>query len=287
MLVRARALNEVEERATAPRPSRPAWNVGSLGATFRRRRAGHVGFRRRPQARGPAARAGLLAGDRLVARLGTRGGDTRPRHATPSPAPAAGAKVVLDVARCRREARKVECVTSAEPRLPAMAVMMPAASCGPRGLPVDAAAGAGRRRRAGQPREPALNVRAGTAAASTPGAGSVRPRPVRFGGSRGLRRRDRRSRRKGKRAEAIEAFGQARTGGAASGDAALAAQRATDSPISVSRRTDDLLLVHVRIARERDRAQRLDSSFRGGSRRGTRTRRSDRERIRDPRRACR
>jgi tetratricopeptide (TPR) repeat protein len=214
------ALNEVEERATAPRPARPTWNVGSLGVTFADGAPGTLVVAS-ASAAGPAARAGLLAGDRLSAVSG-RAVATAATARDAIAGSGVGAKVVLDVVAPSGTARKIECATSAEPRLSAMGGDDASRIARAAWASVDAAAG-GPDGAAALANLASLLERAGRNAAALDawrrvravGAGALAARAAYAVGA-GLQA-------EGKRAEAIEAFGQARTGGAASGDVALAA----------------------------------------------------------------
>jgi membrane-associated protease RseP (regulator of RpoE activity) len=217
------ALNEIDERATAPHPSRPSWNVGSLGAMFADGAAGAAGAAvlASASAAGPAARAGLVAGDRVVA----IGGRTVRNAASAREAialSATGTKLLLDVAGPSGDARKVECVTSAEPRLTASGGGDASRIVRAAWASVDAAAG-GPDGAVALANLASLLERAGRNAAALDawrrvravGAGALAARAA-YAVGIGLQA-------EGKRAEAIEAFGQARTGGAANLDVALAA----------------------------------------------------------------
>jgi membrane-associated protease RseP (regulator of RpoE activity) len=214
------ALNEVEERATVPRPSRPSWNAGSIGAVLVDGET-HAPFLASVSAAGPAARAGLVAGDRVVAvggRMVTSAASARDVIA----ASGAGAKLVLDVAGPSGAARKIECVTSAEPRLSTAAGDDASRVVRAAWASVDAAAG-GTDGALALANLASLLDRAGRGAAALDawrrvraiGVGELQARAAYAIGT-GLQA-------EGKRAEAIEAFGQARTVGAASGDISLVA----------------------------------------------------------------
>ena len=214
------ALHEVEERASAPRASRPSWNVATLKAVLVDGEAGQVVVASVSPG-GPAALAGLFPGDRLVAiasRPVTHAASARSAVA----ASGIGSKVLLDVAPPSGPARKIECATSTEPRLSAGAgddasrvvraawAAVDAAVLGP-----DAAIALANLAR--------LLERSGREAAALDawrrvraiGTGALAARAAYAVGA-GLQA-------DGKRAEAIEAFGQARSEGLANGDAALAA----------------------------------------------------------------
>ncbi len=214
------ALNEIDERATAPRPSRPPWNVASLGAVFVDGQAGAVVLAA-ISAGGPAARAGLVPGDRLVA-IGGRAVTNAASARDAVAASEVGGKILLDVAAPSGTARKIECLTSVEPRL----APSPGDDAGrvvrAAWASVDAAAG-GPQAAAALANLAILLERADREAAALDawrrvraiGAGALAARAAYAVGA-GLQE-------DGKRAEAIEAFGQARFVGSASGDAALAA----------------------------------------------------------------
>ena len=214
------ALNELDERATAPHPSRPPWNVASLGAVFVDGEGGSVVVAA-VSAGGPAAQAGLLPGDRLVAIAGravANAASARDAVATSG----VGTKVALDVAAPAGSSRKIECVTLAEPRLSpgsgddASRVVRAAWAS------VDAAA-EGPGAAIALANLASLLDRAGRGAAALDawrrvraiGVGALAARAAYAVGA-GLQA-------DGKRVEAIEAFGQARSVGSANGDAALAA----------------------------------------------------------------
>jgi hypothetical protein len=214
------ALNEIEESATAPRPSRPTWNVGSLGAKFADGAPGTLVLAS-VSTGGPAVRSGLLAGDRVTAVSG-RAVATSPTAREAVAGSGVGAKVVLDVVAPSGTARKVECVTSAEPRLSATGGEDPSRIMRAAWASADAAAG-GPDGAVALANLASLLERAGRDAAALDawrrvravGAGALAARAAYAVGA-GLQA-------EGKRAEAIEAFGQARAGAAASGDVALAA----------------------------------------------------------------
>jgi hypothetical protein len=214
------ALNDIDERATAPRPSRPSWNAGSLGVMFADDGAGTLVLASAAAA-GPAARAGLLAGDRVIAVSG-RAVATSATARDAIAGSGVGTKVVLDVAAPSGTARKVECVTSAEPRLSGIGGEDPSRIVRAAWASADAAAG-GPDGAVALANLASLLERAGRNAAALDawrrvraiGVGALAARAAYAVGT-GLQG-------EGKRAEAIEAFGQARTGAAANGDVALAA----------------------------------------------------------------
>ena len=214
------ALNELEERATVPRPSRPAWNSASIGASFVDGAAGSV-ILASVSSGGPAARAGLAPGDRLVA-IGGRAvtNAASARHAVG--ALGVGAKVLLDIAAPSGVARKIECATSAEPRLVPSSGEDASREVRAAWASVDAAVG-GPDAAVALANLASLLERAGREAAALDawrrvrviGVGSLAARAAYAVGA-GLQAN-------GKRVEAIEAFGLARSEGSANGDAALAA----------------------------------------------------------------
>jgi hypothetical protein len=214
------ALNEIDERAAAPRPSRPAWNAGSIGAVIVDGE-GHAAILASVSAAGPAARAGLLAGDRVAA-VGGRSVATAALARDAIAASGAGTKLVLDVAAPSGAARKVECVTSAEPRLSPPGGDDSSRVVRAAWASVDAAAG-GPDGAVALANLASLLERAGRGAAALDawrrvraiGVGELQARAA-YAIATGLQA-------DGKRAEAIEAFGQARTIAAGNGDAALAA----------------------------------------------------------------
>ena len=111
----SRALHEVEDRASPPSPSPPPWIVATLGAVLVDSREGSVVLASISPS-GPAARAGLLPGDRLVAIAGR----VVANAASAGEAIAAsgiGAALVLDIAPPSGPVRKAECVTAPEPRM--------------------------------------------------------------------------------------------------------------------------------------------------------------------------
>ena len=108
-------LREVEDRTSAPVPSPPRWIVATLGAVLVASREGAV-IVAATSPTGPAARAGILPGDRIVSIA------SRPvaNAASASEAIATsriGEALALDIASPSGPVRKVECVTSPEPLL--------------------------------------------------------------------------------------------------------------------------------------------------------------------------
>ena len=214
------ALHEVEERALAPRSSRPPWSVATLRAVLVDREAGAVVVASVSPG-GPASRAGLAPGDRLVAIAGhvvTRAAAARDAVA----AAGIGSKLVLDVAPPSGPARKIECVASPEPRLSGNSGDDASRVLRAAWASVDAAVG-GPDAAIALANLARLLERSGRETAALDawrrvraiGAGALVARAAYAVGA-GLQA-------DGKRAEAIEAFGQARSEGLANGDAALAA----------------------------------------------------------------
>ncbi len=217
------ALQRVEDRASAPAASHPRWSEGSLGAAMADGPGGTV-LVASVAPGGPAARAGLLPGDRIVTISG------RPAASTASArdsiaAAAPPAKVLLEIAPPAGPARRVECETSAAPAAPR--------SDGESDSPIVRAAWASADAAANGPESAfalaalaSLLERAGRDAAALDawrraraiGGGALTARAAYAWGA-GLQAR-------GNSAEAIEAFTQARSGATASGDAALAAAAA-------------------------------------------------------------
>jgi hypothetical protein len=111
------ALQELEEPASPPRPSAPRWMMGSLGVVPVDDGSGSVVFASISPS-GPAASAGLLPGDRVIA-VGGRGVANAAAARETIATLDVSAKVVLDVASPGGAARKIECQVSAEPRLAA------------------------------------------------------------------------------------------------------------------------------------------------------------------------
>jgi hypothetical protein len=111
------ALHEVEAPAPPPLPSPVRWTIGTLGAVPVDDGAGAV-FLAWIAPTGPAARAGLLPGDRVIAVAGRPVTDVAAMRETVAAADAS-ATVVLDVASPGGAVRKLECQAAAEPRLTA------------------------------------------------------------------------------------------------------------------------------------------------------------------------
>jgi tetratricopeptide (TPR) repeat protein len=134
----------------------------------------------------------------------------------------AGTKLVLDVATPSGVARKLDCVTSAEPRLSPPAGDDSSRVVRAAWASVDAAAG-GPDAAIALANLASLLERAGRGAAALDAWRRVRATGVGEQQARAAYAIGTGLQAEGKRAEAIEAFGQARTVAAATGDAALAA----------------------------------------------------------------
>jgi tetratricopeptide (TPR) repeat protein len=217
------ALHEVEDREAPPNASRPSWREATLSAVFVDSEAKSVVVASvAPD--GPAAKAGLLAGDRVVAISG---------RAVTSAASARDAVLrsgidallALDVAPPAGAARRVDCTTTASPRIGPRA--------GDRASRVVRAAWASVDSAAGGP-DAALALanlavlldRAGRDAAALEVwrrvralAGGALAARAAYAMGVGLQAM-------GKGAEAVEAFGQAQSEGLTHADSALAAAAA-------------------------------------------------------------
>jgi hypothetical protein len=115
MVLYSPALQTVEDETSPPGRSAPRWNVATLGAVLVDGADGTVVLASMLPA-GPAARAGLRPGERIVAVAGRNVANA----ASASEAIAAseiGVTLVVDVASPSGPVRKVECTTTAEPRL--------------------------------------------------------------------------------------------------------------------------------------------------------------------------
>ena len=214
------ALQEVEDRAPPPSPSPPRWIVATLGAVLVDSREGSVVLASISPS-GPAARAGLLPGDRLVAIAGR----VVANAASAGEAIAAsgiGAALVLDIAPSSGPVRKAECVTAPEPRMAPLFGEDASRVVRAAWALVSAAAGGPEAAQA-LANFAILVERSGREAAALDawrrvraiGGDALAARAVYALGA-GLQA-------DGKRVEAIEAFGQARSEGMQSGDPALAA----------------------------------------------------------------
>ncbi len=213
-------LQEVEEPPSPPRSTRPVWSDATIGAVLVDGEAGSV-VCASVSPGGPAARAGLLPGDRLVAIAG---------RAATSAAMAKGAVVaagvratlVLDVAPPSGSARKIECVTSEVPQIAPPSGNDASAVVRAAWAAVDATA-------AGPDAALALASLASLLDRSGRDAAALNAwRRVRTIGDGVLAARASYAvgvalQASGKPAEAIEAFEQARSSGLAQGELALAA----------------------------------------------------------------
>jgi len=217
------ALHEVEDRASPPRPSRPSWMVPAVGAIVVDAGPGSVVFTSTVPS-GPAARAGLLPGDRVIT-IADKPVASAAAARSAIAASGPGAKLVFDIASPGGTARRVECETIAEPRLAppsgddesrvvrAAWASVVAASGGPEAAPALAnlailLEGAGRDQAA---LDAWRRVRA-------IGGGPLAARAA-YALGQALEA-------SGKRANAIEAFGQTKSEGLANADPALAAAAA-------------------------------------------------------------
>lgn len=214
------ALHEVEDRSSPPSPSAPRWNVATLGASIVDSREGSIVLASITTS-GPAARAGLLPGDRLVA----VGGRVVASAALAQDAIAAsgiGLALALDIAPPSGPVRTVECVTAPESRLVPISAEDTSRVVLAAWASVEAAAG---RSNAAQALATLAILFEGSGRAASAleawrgvraiGGGALAARASYALGA-GLQA-------DGKRAEAIDAFGQARTEASRNGDAALAA----------------------------------------------------------------
>lgn len=214
------ALREVEDRASPPSPFPPSWTAPSLGAVLVDAGQGVVVFASVSPA-GPAARAGLLPGDRLIAIAG-RSVATAASAREAIGALGAGATPVLDVAPPSGAMRRIPCETVTEPLL--------ANRFGDDGSRVVRAAWAAVDAAAGGPdAAPALANLAGLLEGSGKAEGALEAwRRVRAIGGGALAARAAYAigaglEASGKRSEAIEAFGRSRAESIANADLALAA----------------------------------------------------------------
>ena len=214
------ALREVEDRALPPGPSRPPWMVATLGAVLVDGEAGSVVVASVFPG-GPAARAGLLPGDRLVAIAGRAITNAATARAAVV-ASGIRATLVLDVAASSGAARKIECVTSAEPRITPPSRDDASRVVSAAWASVDATAG-GPDAAIALANLATLLERSGRDAVALDawrrvrsiGGGALAARAA-YGVGAGLQAG-------GNNVEAIEAFSQANTGGMLNGDSALAA----------------------------------------------------------------
>ncbi len=214
------ALHEVEDRMSPPATAVLRWIVAAVGAVLVDSREGAVLLAATSPA-GPAARAGLLPGDRLVAVAG-RPVSTAASAGTAIAASRIGETLVLEVASPSGPVRTVECATSPGP--------LPAPLPGEDASRVVRAAWAQVDAAAGGPgaAQALFNLailleNSGREAAALDawrrvrelGRGALAARAAYALGA-GLQA-------EGKRVEAIEAFGQARSAAALNSDPALAA----------------------------------------------------------------
>jgi hypothetical protein len=211
------ALQEVEVPATPPPPSPPAWMVASLGAVLVDADGGSVVLASIAPS-GPAARAGLLPGDRLVAVAGRAVANAASAREAVA-ASAGSTALVLDISSPGAAVRKVECQAMAEPWL------SPSREDASR---VTRAAWASADAAAGGPRAAAAlaNLALLLEGASREPAAVEVWRRVRAVGSGGLAARAAYAlgvglEANGKREEAIAAFTQAKSEGSANADPAL------------------------------------------------------------------
>jgi hypothetical protein len=115
IIVYGPAIKDVEEPASPPLPSPPRWRVPALGAVPVDAGGGAVVLASIAPS-GPAARAGLLPGDRLVAVSGKTVSTAAAASDAVSESDAA-VPLVVDVAPPGGAVRKVECGPTVEPRL--------------------------------------------------------------------------------------------------------------------------------------------------------------------------
>ncbi len=213
-------LHEVEDRTSPPGPSSPRWIVATLGAVLVDSREGEVLLAATSPA-GPASRAGLLPGDRIVA-VANRGVANAASAAEAIASAGIGETLALEIAPPLGPVRKVDCVTAPLPTR--------ATAAGEDSSRVVRAAWALADAATGGPGAAAalfnlaiLLENSGRRAAAFEawrrvreiGGGALAARAAYALGA-GLQA-------EGKRVEAIEAFGQARSEAGQSGDPALAA----------------------------------------------------------------
>jgi hypothetical protein len=108
------ALQEVEDRPSPAAAVRPSWRRATIGAVFVDDVSGGV-VTASIAPSGPAAKAGLIPGDRLVAIAGRAAATAAAANEALDKA-GAQAKLALELAAPGAAPRKIECVTSAEPR---------------------------------------------------------------------------------------------------------------------------------------------------------------------------
>ena len=217
-------LQEVEDRAAAPDAARPLWREATLGAEFSEDRAGRALFASIVAGQ-PAAAAGLLPGDRLVAIAGQAVRDSASAQETIAKSEL-GAPLALSVESPSGPTRRVTCTTVARPVLSRPAGDKASPVVRAAWAAVDAAAG-------GADAAVALaNLASLLDRAGRDEAALTAWRRVRALGGAGVSARAAYAvgiglQTAGKPLEAIEAFRQAGTEASTAGDAALAAA-ATD-----------------------------------------------------------
>jgi tetratricopeptide (TPR) repeat protein len=214
------ALHEVADPATAPPAAPPVFTVATLGAALVDGDAGAVVLAS-VDAGGAAEKAGLMRGDRVLAVSGRAAANAAAARTTIVEL-GPRAKVALDVVSPSGGPRKVECVTDAEPRLPAFRGDDASRVLCAAWAVVEAASG-------GADAGPALAGLASLLESAGQGAASLDAwRRVRATGGGRLAARAAYAigagfQAEGKRAEALEAFQQAKSEAAQLGDAALEA----------------------------------------------------------------
>lgn len=216
-------LQQVEERAAPPDATRPVWREATLGADFAEDRAGRV-LVVSVVTGGPAAGAGLLPGDRIVAIAGQAVTDALAARDVIAKSEV-GAPLALSVEPPSGPTRRVTCTTASRP--------LPAPPAGDKASPVlraawaavDAAAG-------GADAAVALaNLASLLDRAGRDEAALTAWRRVRALGGTGVAARAAYAvgvglQSAGKSGDAIESFRQAGTEASAAGDLALAAAAA-------------------------------------------------------------
>ena len=217
------ALREVEDRAGPPRPTAPPWMVTTLGAVLVDDGAGSIIVASTASA-GPAAHAGVLPGDRVLTIAGKAVGSAAAARDAVAGSATDG-NVALEIVPPGGAARRVECGTAFEPRLAASRSEDDSRVVRAAWAAVDAAAGG----------PDAAAARANLAilleGADRHDAALEAWRRVRLTGGGVLAARAAYAvgesfEADGKRANAIEAFGQARSEAVAGGDSVLAAAAA-------------------------------------------------------------
>jgi tetratricopeptide (TPR) repeat protein len=199
---------------------RPVWSDATLGAVLVDGEAGSV-VCAAVSPDGPAARAGLLPGDRVVAIAGRAAISAAVAKSTVVDA-GARATLVLDVAPPSGSARKIECVTSAVPQIAPPSGNDASNVVRAAWASVDAAAG-GSEAAIALANLASLLDRSGRDAAALTAWRRVRSIGDGVLAARAAYSVGAALQADGKSAEAIEAFDQARSVGLALGDLALAA----------------------------------------------------------------